>query len=192
MFVERRGPGRQTQFSRDMSRSGRWRALSVPVVKSRAVASNGRSRRHYARTFCNSQKRNAYRLTLMSIHGGKLRWPTRSPRQRWSLDHRRAWRAACLRAPREGADRVIRGPHRRAIAAIGHVQRFIVRPSRPSISRNGTRGRRTGIGTAPIFQTGTPKTRLISAMSCPPSVPKARLRCMKCAGSWGFLGSPTA
>jgi hypothetical protein len=56
LCMEGTAQGGKPQLSHDMIGMGHFGARSVPVVKSWAIASNGRSRRHYARTPCKSQK----------------------------------------------------------------------------------------------------------------------------------------
>jgi hypothetical protein len=66
----------------------------VPVVKSRAVASNRLAAPLCAHSLQIAKKGKAFRLALMSIHGGKLRWPTRSPQakiQRLLVAGKTAW-----------------------------------------------------------------------------------------------------
>ena len=100
LCMEGAGQGGKPQLSHDMIGMCHWRAIRAGGQVARAVASNGRSRRHYARTPCKSQKRNEFRLALILIDGGKLRWPTRSPPSN-QLAHR------------GGQDRLVLADHRR-------------------------------------------------------------------------------
>jgi len=97
--MEGAGQGGKPQLSHDMIGMGHWRAIRAGGQRGRSVPTAARGAIMRA-LLANRKKRNEFRLALILIDGGKLRWPTRSPPSN-QLAHR------------GGQDRLVLADHRR-------------------------------------------------------------------------------